>query len=75
MSKPVGVRASVKQTKTCVAPLSRHARKKHGQNALPFCSSLYHHPLKRRLTPAENEWTAFLQNHSARGVFIGREDN
>lgn len=29
--------------------------------SLPICSSLHHHMLKRRLTPAECECAAFMQ--------------
>jgi hypothetical protein len=46
-----------------------------GRFLLPFCSYLHHHLLKRRLTPAENEWPALLQHHCCGGVFIGREDS
>jgi len=42
---------------------------------LPFCSFTHHHSLKRRLTPAEDEWFRDLSGTiAARGGFIGRED-
>jgi len=43
---------------------------------LPLCSMIHHHTLKRRLTPAENEWPASLAAPLLRAVFfIGREDS
>jgi hypothetical protein len=42
---------------------------------LPLCSSIHHHTLKRRLTPAETKWPASLAAPLLRAVFfIGRED-
>jgi hypothetical protein len=42
---------------------------------LPLCSIKHHHTLKRRLTPAETKWPAYLAAPLLRAVFfIGRED-
>jgi hypothetical protein len=49
-------------------------RQKITSKALPFCSLLHHHTLKRPLTPADTKMYRICADQSLRGHFIGRED-